>query len=53
MLKELVKDMKGVVVKEIQEGLDKNIMMQYCGPNGVSAQKFREMNSSDGHYEPL
>jgi hypothetical protein len=50
MLKELVQDIRDVTVNSIKEGLDKNIMMQYKGPSGVSAQTFREMNSIDGHY---
>ena len=53
LLKELVQNLKGIRVNEIEEGLDKGIQMQYCGPNGVSVQKFREMNSSEGKYEKI
>lgn len=45
LLKELVKDLRGIDVVNIEEGLDKSIMMQYCGPDGISAQKFNELNA--------
>jgi hypothetical protein len=46
LLKEVVQDMKKIKITEIQEGLDKNLMMQYCGPSGISVQRFRELNES-------
>jgi hypothetical protein len=45
LLQILAEEVRGKKIVDIEEGLDKCIMMQYCGPNGVSAQKFREMNS--------
>lgn len=51
LLKEVVQNMKGVKITDIEEGLDKGIQMQYCGASGISVQKFRELNSSDDRHK--
>lgn len=51
LLKELVQNMKGIRITDIEEGLDKGIQMQYCGAGGISVQKFRELNSSDDKHK--
>jgi hypothetical protein len=44
LLNMVYKEITGKDVLDIPEAEDKNIMMQYCGPKGVSLQQFREMN---------
>jgi hypothetical protein len=41
----LYEEMIGVKTNEIPEAEDKTVMMQFCGPKGITAQEYRDKNN--------